>query len=101
MLKIRGGEVPTALQCAGWLALLSYFATPHGMATVWFCTRFCSADASLAWAAAHPLQTALISSAIMSAVSVATFVPFARYFDQLYASFPGMRCQTQRTMPLE
>lgn len=93
--KHRLGWLPVAHVCA-LLALISFLATPQGVWCFMWSAGLCTAFVSPATVAARPMATWALGSAITTALSVGSFIPVARCFDQIYDGNPGLRCQTDK-----
>ena len=91
------GSACKTIHTAGWFALLSFFATPHGLWCLYVAARCCSAFADEALLLSHPWAMFGLTSAITAVGSIATFVPFAKMLDRKYARNPGLRCQPSKT----
>ena len=86
-----------ALHVGGWLAVLSFFATPQGLWCLYTMARCCYAFLGESVLAAHPWWAWLLTSSITACGSVGTFIPFAKLYDRRYTRFPGMRCQAEKS----
>ena len=94
---LRGRPGKTMVHIAGWLALLSFFITPQGLWCFYFSVKLCSGFADLEAAFEYPVRAVVIGSIITASLSILTFVPFARLYDQIYKNNPDLRCQPGKT----
>ena len=78
-------------------AVLSFFATPQGVWCILWVVDFCSGFRGSDFAVDSPVLAVLIGTVVTATSSIATFIPFARYHDSLYAKYKGLRCQPTKT----
>eukprot|EP00041_Stephanoeca_diplocostata_P010532 m.167236 g.167236 ORF g.167236 m.167236 type:complete len:365 (+) comp18188_c0_seq1:197-1291(+) len=94
---LKNVTTTSAAYAASLFALLTFLATPHGVGCVLFGIQLCSAFISLDYVGEHPFTAFLIGGFITGIVSVATFLPFARFWDKLYNENPQARCQQSKS----
>lgn len=78
-------------------AVLSFFATPQGVWCILWVVNWCSGFRGAEFAADSPALAVVIGTVATAISSIATFIPFARYYYSLYAKYKGLRCQPNRT----
>ena len=93
-LRAAGSALPL-------FALLSFLTTPYGLWCLALAFSVCSGFVTTDWVRDHPLRAFVQGTIVTAALSIASFIPFARLWERYYARDPGLRCQPNKTHPTE
>eukprot|EP00040_Diaphanoeca_grandis_P018757 m.98693 g.98693 ORF g.98693 m.98693 type:complete len:362 (+) comp27089_c1_seq1:177-1262(+) len=91
---LKTGSIARPTLSVGFLLIVvSFLATPQGLHCFFISIGFCTGFMSKEFVLAQPLIALLRGTVLTSIWSICTFLPLARYWDQLYVDNPGLRCQ--------